>query len=108
MPGSAEKTTAYWVATSASVVLAASWVLYALYLVNTEITKQSVYTGEITFFAAVLLAVSCLSIASSVGSILYMAAAGQPTWRRASFWAASALLCSAASFWFTRALLSKV
>lgn len=106
MPGSAEKSSAYWVATSASFVLAASWVLYALYLVNTEITKQSVYTGKITFFAAVLLALSCLSVASAAGSILFMAATGQQTWRKASFWAASALMCSAAVFWFTRALIN--
>lgn len=108
MPGFVEKSTAYWVATSASVVMAVSWVLYAIYLANTDITKQSVYTGEITFYAAILLAVTFLSVVSAAGAIAFMAATGRRSWRNASFWAASALLCSVAAFWFTRTLIYPV
>lgn len=106
MPGSGEKPGAYWVSTSASAVLAGSWLLYWAYLLRTPITKQSVFMGEITFYAAMLLAVSGLAVAAMAGSTAYLAATRCPPWRWAAAWAAASLVIVALAYAATRTLIS--
>lgn len=106
MPDCAEKTAAYWVATSSSAVLAGSWLAYGLYLMTTSVTKQSVYMGEITFYAAILLAVTCFSVAATAGAVGYLVVTRRALWRRASLWALGSLALAAWAFWFTRSLIA--
>ena len=96
-----------WIARSSSVVLSAGWISYWLYLLNTGISKQSVLMGEITFYAAVLLTVTCLSVTSMGLCLGFMAATHSRLLRSASLWALGSLFIACLVFVSTRALIER-
>jgi hypothetical protein len=105
-PASVKKPFSYRLAIGSSLGLIASWLSYLAYLSTTTITKQSVYMGPITFYAALLLAVSGLSATAltfSVGHLLYI---NHPKVKRASIWGLSALSVAAAIFAITRPMVN--
>lgn len=103
---SAEKSMAYRLAIGASVVLSGSWLSYLAYLGGATITKQSVYMGEITFYAALLLAVTGIALGVLIGSVGYLARTRHRLAKTAAFWAAGAMLVVVAVFFVTRPIIS--
>lgn len=84
-PDSAKKLWADRLVEASSALLAASWVAYLAYISVTHIDKQSVYLGPITFFSAILFAitvVSLLVLLSAWGSLIYRR---HSTWRRSTY-----------------------
>jgi hypothetical protein len=102
----AKKPIAYWLALAASATLGGSWLGYFAYLSAVTITKQSVYMGAITFYAAVLLAVSSVSLAILAGSVGLLARSRHHQTKSAIFWGALAIATSVIVFVITRPLIS--
>lgn len=95
-----------WVALGSSAILSASWVVYWLYLLNTEITRQSVYLGEITFYSAMLLAVSCCSVVTMGISLGVMSMTRGAMLKQALLWAIVSLSLAVLMFMVTRGLIA--
>lgn len=104
-PGSVDLPLAYRLATGASMVLGASWLAYLAYLHTTAVTRQSVYMGQITFYAGVLMAVSGLALLVLIGSIGVLARTHRPLIRRAVCWGLGAVLIAVLVFAATRSLI---
>ncbi|MBH1987226.1 MAG: hypothetical protein I8H76_07880 [Burkholderiales bacterium] len=102
----AKKPIAYWLALAASATLGGSWLGYLAYLSGATITKQSVYMGAITFYAAVLLALSGLSLVVLAGSVGYLARNRHHQTKSAIFLGALAIVTSVIVFVITRPLIS--
>lgn len=105
-PAYANKPVAYWLALAASITLGCSWLGYLAYLSGTAITKQSVYMGAITFYAAVLLAVSGISFCVLTGSVGYLARTRHHLSKSAALWGALAISVAAIVFVITRPLIN--
>lgn len=102
----AKKPIAYWLALAASATLGGSWLGYLAYLSAATITKQSVYMGAITFYAAVLLAVSSVSLVVLAGSVGYLARTRHHLWRSAFLGGALAIAAAVIVFVITRPLIN--
>lgn len=102
----ANKPASYRVAIAASMALSASWLAYLAYLSAATVTKQSVYMGPITFYAALLLVVSGLSVAVLVCAVAYLMRIRHQLAMRAAIWGLSALLVVAVIFAITRPIIS--
>lgn len=102
----AETPVAYRFAMASSVTLATSWLSYFIYLTGASITKQSVYMGAITLYAAVLLAVSCVSLGVLVASLGLLARRRHRLFRRAAMWSVLAVTLATLVFVFTRPLIN--
>jgi hypothetical protein len=102
----ADKPASYRAAIAASLVLGASWLAYLAYLSAVTVTKQSVYMGPITFYAALLLAVSGLSVAVHVCTVAYLVRIRHQLAKRAAIWGLSALLVAVAIFAITRTIIN--
>lgn len=102
----ANKPVAYRIAIGASVTLGVSWLSYLGYLSITEITKQSVYMGPITFYAALLLAVSGLSATSLLCSVGYLAHIRNRLAKRAAIWGLGSIFVVVVIFSITRPLIN--
>lgn len=102
----AEKPLAYRFALAASVTLAASWLSYFIYLNGVSITKQSVHMGPITFYAAVLLAVSSVSLGVLAASLGLLARRRHRLSKRAAMWGVLAVTLAILVFVFTRPLIN--
>lgn len=103
---SADKPIAYRLAVGASVALSLSWLVYLAYLSGTVVTKQSVYMGAITFYAALLLAVSALLTGLLIGAIGYLAKLRHQLAKPAAIWGASALMVVLLVFAITRPMIN--
>lgn len=106
MQACAEKSVAYRLAVGASLAIGGSWVLYFVYLSATSITRQSVYMGAITFYAALLLAVTALALSLLIFSVAHLARTGNRKARPAALWGAGSLLMALAIFAITRHLIN--
>lgn len=106
MQAYAKKPIAYWLALAASATLGGSWLSYLAYLSGATITKQSVYMGAITFYAAVLLAVSGISLAVLAGSVGYLARMRHHLSKKAALCGALAIAVAIIVFAITRPLIN--
>jgi hypothetical protein len=105
-PAYVNKPFSYRLAIGSSLGLIASWLSYLAYLNTTTITKQSVYMGPITFYAALLLAISGLSVTMLMCSVGHLLHIHHPQARRATIWGLSALVVAAAIFAITRPMVN--
>jgi len=102
----AKRPIAYWLAVGASGTLGGSWLCYLAYLSGTAITKQSVYMGAITFYAALLLALTCISFGVLVCSVGYLARMRHQLAKSAALWGTTSILVAVIVFAITRPLIS--
>jgi hypothetical protein len=84
-----------------------SWIAYFAYLEWTDITTQSIHMGAITFFAALLLAVSGVTSCIVIASVAYLAFMRHPLAKASLIWGCSALLVVGIVFGLTRSLISQ-
>lgn len=101
-----ESPIAYRLAVAASATLGSSWVSYLAYLGGATITKQSVYLGAITFYAALLLAVTCIALVVLVFSVGYLARTRHHRAKAAALWGALAISMAIILFVVTRPLIN--
>lgn len=102
----AKKPITYWLALAASATLGGSWLSYLAYLSSITITKQSVYMGAITFYAAVLLAVSGFSLLVLAGSVGHLARMHRRLSKTAALWGGFAIVVAVIVFVITRPLVN--
>lgn len=102
----AKKPIAYWLALAASATLGSSWLSYLAYLSSITITKQSVYMGAITFYAAVLLAVSGFSLVVLASSVGYLARMHRHLSKTAALCGGLAIVVAVIVFAITRPLIN--
>lgn len=104
-PAYADKPLAYRLAIGASVTLGGSWLCYLTYLGETSITKQSVYMGAITFYAALLLAVTCIAFGVLICAVGYLVRTRHQLSKSAALWGACSILVVLAVFAITRPMI---
>jgi hypothetical protein len=102
----AKKPITYWLAVGASCTLGGSWLCYLVYLSGTTITKQSVYMGAITFYAALLLALTGISFGILVCSVGYLARMRHQLSKTAALWGTASIVVAVIVFAITRPLIS--
>jgi hypothetical protein len=102
----AKKPIAYRLAIGASVVQSGCWLSYLAYLGGTTITKQSVYMGAITFYAALLLAVTGITLGVLICSIWYLARTRHQLAKPAALWGACSIVVAVAVFALTRPIIN--
>ncbi|OGB03663.1 MAG: hypothetical protein A3G29_05920 [Burkholderiales bacterium RIFCSPLOWO2_12_FULL_64_99] len=105
IPAYVDMPLAYRLAIGASVTLGGSWLCYLTYLGETSITKQSVYIGAITFYAALLSAVTCIAFGVLICAVGYLVRTRHQLSKSAALWGACSILVVLAVFAITRPMI---
>jgi hypothetical protein len=101
-----KKPLAYRLSRASSALIMFSWLAYFAYLEWTDITIQSIHMGEITFFAALLLALSGVTSCIVIALVAYLAFIRDPLAKASIVWGCGALFVAGIVFGLTRSLIS--
>jgi hypothetical protein len=107
MLASDRRTPAYNIVVGVSIWHAACWVVYLLYMSNTEIDKQSVYVGAITFYSAILFASSLVALICMISAVGLLAYRRNPFLRLSIYWLIGAVSVMVGVYAITEIMINR-